>query len=1243
MKRILTLFLWLILAHSSAVYAESEDPDVIEFAMITDTHRYGPSADVRFADSNIQAFIDYCNNMKNLSFAIHGGDFMNAYNTNHEQALWCLNHARRDFENLKLPFYVTKGNHDCNGKQRTIDRRPDNSQIVTDHEFFGLFSPVSPTNPLAAPDGIVTDPENPEGNYYYKDFPKQRFRLIMLNAYDRDSLEIQDYHGQQVKWLAETALNFEDKPADEEWSFLIVGHTFSVNMVEHPTSRLMHAYVHGQPFTDTNDGITYGARYDKMKRGTMIGILGGHVHEDVFRWHQNYNMISMTRGFATGGEVGNFNEEVCFSHFKLNTRTHTLEERRIGRGRSRMFTYGKEHNMTDPAGTFPEADGMGGYTHGGANGKIYVVTNLNDSGEGSLRWAIAQEGCREIMFNVSGTIKLKSPLEIINDSISIIGHSAPGQGITLTGAPVRILASEVIMRYLRVRGEGIYDGDFGQHHLMLDHLSVSCTQGSCISIRRAKEVSVQNCILSHPLLTPAPADGHQPAALIAGGFMATYHHNLIANAANAVMFPNNEGENRWVHFVRNIISNWRDHAMFGGEKKGEITIEENYLLPGAATVNNQMLDVADDGTGRYYLWGNEMKGREEFSSWNSQMVNDRVGLPYDPDTFDVELRMRMDPVQSPSTVGSFANTCLVIAAFHYKPFFDSPSKINMFRESMLIAGCSRERDEYDNRLIASVRNGSIYGGTDGLISSTKTLGDVFDIPTSAHTLPDSGITDWLNERSAKDKSIVIFYDNEPLCNIAGYPKLAGTRDAISPDTAHVAMVSCGDYLDGGLIGYMSKGRYVVSIMKYAEYDAVTLGNHEFNMNIDTLRNILSPIQDIVTCSNLVYAGTHNPVYKPYVMRQYGRKKVAFIGVTTPQTIKSRAVSFLDADKHQIYDLLYDDVFYRSVQENVDKARSEGADYVIILSHLGQGDTYTTVSAEKLVSRTHGINAVLDSHRVNSKGVESSYLWPNAKGDSIRISWAADQFNNIGKMVIAPDGIITNEFIALQDQHFNNTPTMLMLDSIQSLYEAHITEKIGYTDVEISLTDPETGLNIRNRETNAGDLVADALRTIGNTDVSIINSGSIRAGLDGRKDILRSDILMMLPFDNNSVVVSIKGEKLKLLLDAMAKRMPSVYSGHLIQQAGLRYDIHQGDSVSNVEVLDKRSGRFFPLKPDATYTVATIDFCLYENIYREAFSEAELISVNEVYAETLIEYIRKYLNGHIKEEYALPKKRFRVLE
>ena len=193
-------------------------------------------------------------------------------------------------------------------------------------------------------------------------------------------------------------------------------------------------------------------------------------------------------------------------------------------------------------------------------------------------------------------------------------------------------------------------------------------------------------------------------------------------------------------------------------------------------------------------------------------------------------------------------------------------------------------------------------------------------------LPDTGA----------DKSIVILSDNDVHCAIDGYTKLAGLHDAIAAsDTAWVATVSCGDYLQGGNAGALSRGQYIVDVMKEVKFDAVTLGNHEFDYGMPRMQELMPEIGVPVVCANLYKYGTSVALFNSYTIKEYGNRRVAFVGVTTPESMVGESYSFYDNNGNQTYDLRTDDVC-NLVQAAVDEARGKGADYVIILAHLGPG-------------------------------------------------------------------------------------------------------------------------------------------------------------------------------------------------------------------------------------------------------------------------------------------------------------------
>ena len=246
------------------------------------------------------------------------------------------------------------------------------------------------------------------------------------------------------------------------------------------------------------------------------------------------------------------------------------------------------------------------------------------------------------------------------------------------------------------------------------------------------------------------------------------------------------------------------------------------------------------------------------------------------------------------------------------------------------------------------------------------------------------------------KSIVILYENDVHCGIDGYKTMAGLRDAInSTDTAYVAIVSVGDFLQGNTTGAISKGQYIVDIMREMKYDAVTLGNHEFDYGVPRMLELLRQLDAPIVCANFFEAGAPQTLYAPYIIRHFGNKKVAFVGATTPETMILEGYAFYDTNGILIYDLKRDG-FYQLVQQAVDKARAEGADYVVLLSHVGETTQSLGFNSHLLVNNTRGIDVVLDGH---SHEIFENARVANADGKEITVTQTGTQFSTIGKLLI----------------------------------------------------------------------------------------------------------------------------------------------------------------------------------------------------------------------------------------------------
>ncbi len=490
---------------------------------------------------------------------------------------------------------------------------------------------------------------------------------------------------------------------------------------------------------------------------------------------------------------------------------------------------------------------------------------------------------------------------------------------------------------------------------------------------------------------------------------------------------------------------------------------------------------------------------------------------------------------------------------------------------------------------------------------------------------------------ASPRSIVVVYENDAHCQMNGYAKFAGLRDAIA-DTADVLTVSSGDFLQGGAMGSISRGGYVVTLMNAAGYDVVTLGNHELDYKIPRLIELSDSLKTPITCANLVQKGTSTPLFKPYVLKQVGTKKIAFVGVLTPQTLVGESYAFTDDSLKTLYDIPAKDIFIL-VQSAVDDARIAGADYVILLSHLG---LVPPVSSIDVIQNTSGIDAVLDGH---SHSVVYEEFVLNSKGDSILVSQTGTKFQNVGVLDITRNGKFHSRLIPMDSVVAVNQKVAAAHDSLQALTAADLQKVVSNTKFELTINGDDGKRLVRKGETNLGDLAADAMRFAVGAQIGIENGGSVRVTIPAGP-VKYQDILNVMPFANGMCLIRATGRQIKDALAQGASKLPEE-SGGFLQVSGLRYtiivDAKIGETprvrIENVQVETEKG--FVAIDENALYTVGLSSYVAYEGGEITAFRESEIV-MDKVMTDSdaMVKFLNS-LGAEIPETYRKPQGRIVV--
>lgn len=501
-----------------------------------------------------------------------------------------------------------------------------------------------------------------------------------------------------------------------------------------------------------------------------------------------------------------------------------------------------------------------------------------------------------------------------------------------------------------------------------------------------------------------------------------------------------------------------------------------------------------------------------------------------------------------------------------------------------------------------------------------------------------------------DKDIVVLYVNDVHCGIEdnlGYQDLVTVKKAYEAMGHTVLLVDNGDAIQGDIVGTLSKGEAIINIMNEAGFDVAVPGNHEFDYGMERFLELSNKADfDYVSCNFVDKNG--EAVFEPYVIKEVDGVKIAFVGICTPKTLTtSTPAYFMDDNGEFIYSFEQDETgekLYACVQEAVDGARAEGAQFVIALTHLGTEADCSPWMSTEVIENTTGIDAVLDGHS-HSVWVEEHVK--DKDGNEVILTSTGTKLANIGVLTISNDKTLHSTLV--NDAVSEEETMQDVIDAVNEENEEIINTVVAHTDVDLVIADPATDERIvRVAETNLGDLCADAYRAMSGADIAFVNGGGVRSTINAG-DITYGDIIKVHPFGNSMCMVEATGEEIYEALEMSANALPAEYGGFL-QVSGLSFTIDV--NVESPVVLDEN--KMFvkvdgdarvkdimvgeePLDLEKTYTVACHDYLLLNmgDGYTMFADNNVLLDSVMIDNQVLINYIVDKLEGTVGEEYSDP--------
>lgn len=494
-----------------------------------------------------------------------------------------------------------------------------------------------------------------------------------------------------------------------------------------------------------------------------------------------------------------------------------------------------------------------------------------------------------------------------------------------------------------------------------------------------------------------------------------------------------------------------------------------------------------------------------------------------------------------------------------------------------------------------------------------------------------------------------------------YSTVAALKDSYE----NVLLVDAGDHIQGTAYGQMDKGATITKLMNATGYDVATLGNHEFDYGMDGCMAAIEGAEFPYVSCNFYHekdGKAGDSVLDSYEVFEVDGKKIAFVGITTPESFTSSTPAYFQDDKgNYIYGIAggKDGAdLYAAVQKAIDSASKE-ADYVIALGHLGVDPSSAPWTSKEVIANTTGLDAFIDGHSHTIMAMESV---KDKSGETVVLSQTGCYLGSVGKMTIADDGTISSEL--LTDEELAEVTPDEDVKALEEAWAAEIDKKLGEVVGHISATldnydnsGDEPVRLVRKQETNTGDFAADALYYLFDNmdmdvDVAVMNGGGVRnKAITG--DISYKTCKEIHTFGNVACLQTVTGQQILDALEWGAKDAApdgSVENGGFLQVSGLKYTIDlsvpstvQKDEkgvwtggptgeyrVQDVQVLNNETGEYEDLDLSAKYNLAGYNYTLRDmgdgfNMFAGAVNVLDYVMEDYM---VLANYVKSFENGEV---------------